>query len=230
MLELIHSPVIASGVSNSTSLDPVLDPVLSGVHDFIQKGWPTTCQDELLQSYFKRQSELHTDQGCVLWGSRVVILTQLRDKVLQELHESHPGICRMKALTRSYVWWLNMDQQIERVSEEFVIFSKQNGIQHIFTAPYHPASNNQAERNVQTFKMILKKIGNEGGDSIETKVSCFLFTYRITTQTTTNCSPVELLFKRRLHRTLTLLKPDMYNKVKAKQTVAERNSHRMRSL
>jgi len=32
------------------------------------------------------------------------------------------------------------------VSEEFAIFSKRNGIQHIFTAPYHPALNGQAEQ------------------------------------------------------------------------------------
>lgn len=30
--------------------------------------------------------------------------------MVDELHETHPGICRMKVLGRSYVWWLKMDE------------------------------------------------------------------------------------------------------------------------
>ena len=41
-------------------------------------------------------------------------------------------------------------------SDEFTHFMKQNGIEHIRTSPYHPASNGLAERSVQTFKMGLK--------------------------------------------------------------------------
>ena len=33
---------------------------------------------------------------------------------------------------------------------EFAAFTRQNGIRHIRTAPYHPSSNGQVERAVQT--------------------------------------------------------------------------------
>ena len=37
-------------------------------------------------------------------------------------------------------------------SHEFAEFMKRNRIKHILVAPYHPRSNGQAERFVQTFK------------------------------------------------------------------------------
>ncbi|CAC5401676.1 Uncharacterized protein K02A2.6 [Mytilus coruscus] len=32
---------------------------------------------------------------------------------MQELHEGHPGVTRMKMLARSYIWWPNMDSELE---------------------------------------------------------------------------------------------------------------------
>ena len=40
-------------------------------------------------------------------------------------------------------------------SAEFQEFMKRNGVRHITSAPYHPASNGLAERPVQTFKTAL---------------------------------------------------------------------------
>ncbi len=45
-----------------------------------------------------------------------------------------------------------------------------------------------AERAVQTFKNGLKKMR---GETLETRVSRFLFSYRITPQTTTGLSDIE---------------------------------------
>ena len=38
--------------------------------------------------------------------------------MLEELHETHPGCSKMKAIARSYIWWPKMDQEIESVVQK----------------------------------------------------------------------------------------------------------------
>ena len=47
-------------------------------------------------------------------------------------------------------------------SEEFETFLKLNGAKHVLCPPYHPASNDLAERNVQTFKNMLEYPATSG--------------------------------------------------------------------
>lgn len=75
-------------------------------------------------------------------------------------------------------------------SDEFKQFFKANGIRHAQSAPYHPATNGLAKRAVQTIKDGLKK-AREG--SLQTKLSRFLFQYRLYPHATMGVSPLELL-------------------------------------
>ena len=284
------------------------DPVCSKVKRYILQGWPAhlTKEEENLKPYYHWRDELSVEEGCILWGQKVVVPPQGRTVLLDELHLGNPGICRMKALARSTMWWLNIDRELEiRVkscneclqnkhkpaeaplhpwefpgrpwsrlhidyagpvqgkmilvivdsyskwieahvvttatatatinklrltfathglpdiivsdnganftSEEFAAFMKSNGIKHVRTAPYHPASNGQAEKVVQTVKEGLRK---QQGETLELRLAKVLFHHRLTPNTTTGRSPAELLMNRQLKSRLDLIRPDVRRKVK----------------
>ena len=96
-------------------------------------------------------------------------------------------------------------------SQGFQTFVKQDRIQHVRTAAYHPSSNDLAERYVQIAKDGLKKITL---GSVESRLARLLSHYRVTPQSTTGVSHAELMFGRKLRTRLGLLQPDLGNKVR----------------
>lgn len=235
----------------------------------------------------------------LLYAGRVVMPVVLQRRMLKEFHQGHPGIARMKALMRSYIYWPKMDKDIEQIvkacrgcqlaakappvkiipwpktdvpwtrlhidyagpmnghhylivvdsyskwpeifkckhptstttikvldelfsrfgvpktivsdngtqftSSEFKDFCRCLSIDHTTTSPYHPRSNGQAERFVDTFKRALRK--NHGMDTEEKTLQKFLSVYRITPNTVSGMSPAELMFARKIRSVFDRLLP-----------------------
>ena len=299
-----ESPVTARHIQVLTRRDKVLSQVLN----CLDKGWPSNC-DKVLSPFSVRRNELSVFQGCLMWGSRVIVPKRAQSTVLLELHEGHPGMTKMKTLARMYVWWPLIDRDIEKsvlqchlcqqqqaappvaplqpwkwpsrpwvrlhmdfagpfqgkmilvvidshskwieayptesstsakvielsrtlfsqfgipeilvtdngpcfVSEEFETFLAKNGIKHVTSAPFHPATNGLAERAVQIIKKGLKKVT---GGSMMSRIARVLTAYRVTPQSTTGVSPAELLQGRRIRTRLDLLKPNIAERVENQQ-------------
>ncbi|XP_033014637.1 uncharacterized protein K02A2.6-like [Lacerta agilis] len=293
--ELPDQPLHVKDVAAATAKDRLL----ARVAEWVGRGWPGKPGPEF-SSFTARKDELSTHRGCILWGSQVIVPPSFRRKVLEGLHVSHPGIVRMKALARSYVWWPGIDTEIEgwvkhcepcqvlrpdppkapvqswestqfpwsRVhidfagpfqgqlflivvdshskwlevtptsttssraainslrklfathglpdtlvsdngtaftSAEFQEFVSKNRIRHVRSAPFHPATNGQAERMVRTTKDALRRI-IQGDWTL--RLSEFLLAQHITPSATTGRSPAELLMGRRLTTLLDRIHPD----------------------
>ena len=89
------------------------------------------------------------------------------------------------------------------------------------SSPYHPASNGEAERFVQTFKQAMRASKGDPG-SLSVKLARFLLTYRSTPNATTGVTPAELFLKRPLRTRLDLLRPSLRNRVLTKQAEQKR--------
>ena len=68
------------------------DPILSRVLQFVMTGWPEKQSTREVTQYFNKCHEITVEDGCLLWGIRVIIPKQLRERALHELHAGHPEI------------------------------------------------------------------------------------------------------------------------------------------
>ncbi|CAL8071712.1 unnamed protein product [Orchesella dallaii] len=306
-------PTTAAAIKKATAKDLILSRVIS----YSKSGWPAQLPeaDKNLQPFFIRRYELTVVQDVLMWGIRVVIPSTLHLNVLQQLHDSHLGIVKMKSIARQFVWWPNIDEQIENtckscvhcqqnqpapasaplhpwqfpqrpwqrlhmdlagpldnnmfliimdahskwpevfsmkndttsaaviskmmevisrfgipeqivtdngrqfVSAEFGNFCKNNGIKHISVSVYHPRSNGEAERFVQTFKKGMKTPGLPP----DLRLQKFLFSYRATPHSTTGVSPAELLQGRKLRTAFDLFRPSVQSNVEQAQARQEKS-------
>ena len=102
------------------------------------------------------------------------------------------------------------DNAASFTSAQFAELCDRNGIHHVTSAPYHPASNGLVERAVQSFKCGFEKMGER---SLKTKLASFLLQYR----NATGHYPAELLVSGRLRSHLDLLHPSLSQRVQRRQ-------------
>lgn len=90
---------------------------LQEVTEYVKNGWPQKKQqirNDKVKEFFVQRNDLDIIQGCLFKQDRIVIPTQYRNQILEELHNGNPGIVRMKLLARNIIYWPTITQDIER--------------------------------------------------------------------------------------------------------------------
>jgi len=92
-------------------------------------------------------------------------------------------------------------------STEFKAFLKSNGIKHTCSGPYHPSSNELAERFVQTIKRVMR--ANAYPEiSFHQQLMHFVLSYHTIPHSTTQVAPASLFLQRHLRTRFDLLRPE----------------------
>ena len=112
MIEAIEkTPFTHDQISQATKSDDVLKIVTECIN---LGNWSNYRDNPQVNIFKSRANELSMVQECIMLADRIVIPSKFRSQVIKTLHRGHPGIVRMKALARSYVYWPKIDSDIER--------------------------------------------------------------------------------------------------------------------
>ena len=102
------------------------------------------------------------------------------------------------------------DNGTQLVSNEVETFLERNGIHHVTSPPYHPASNGAAENTVKSFKRGMKAAlldpKNAGVDP-DVLVARYLLLYRNAVHSTTKQTPAKLMINRQVRTLFDIMRP-----------------------
>ena len=143
------------------------------------------------------------------WPEVLPMTTTSAARTIEELRKLFP--------THGSPEQLVSDDGTQFAADEFRAFVRSNGIKHIKSAPYHPATNGMAERFVQTFKQALRAALTKK-KTISRKLTNFLLAYRATPHALNGEAPAVLLMRRNLTTRLDILKPNIRKRVEVHPT------------
>jgi len=112
---------------------------------------------------------------CVDAYSQFPFITQMSSTTTRNTISALTAIFAIEGYPKRIV----SDNGPQLTAETFKEFCLQHGINHLTTAPFHPASNGLAERFVQTIKTSVGK-NIKDGNSVKTAVTKYLSSYLFT--------------------------------------------------
>jgi len=103
-----NMPISTEQLTQATTKDIQIQEIIKALRG--KKEIPAKLRFNVNQAAFSIQQEI------LLCNGKVVIPTPLRIRFLRDLHRSHFGAAKMKALARGLFWWPGVDKAIEKMT------------------------------------------------------------------------------------------------------------------
>ena len=106
-------PVTVKDVANATRTDKVYGKLLTAIRAGI------LCkEDNDLKPFISVFDDLYVEQDVIWYGSRLVVPTKQQQRLLEELHQTHFGVVKMKEVSINIFWWPLIGKQIEQLAHK----------------------------------------------------------------------------------------------------------------
>ena len=109
-----HLPHLIDPMLEELRVAAAADPKYAELVQAVENGFPSDSEklEPSIRQFLNVRNELRTDEGLVLYGSRLVIPVSKRTEILSKLHAAHQGIERSKRRARQVVYWPGMSSDI----------------------------------------------------------------------------------------------------------------------
>ena len=112
---------------------------------YISTGWPAKRSQipVFLHPYWNFRDELTVESGILMKNSKVLIPETLKQKYLIQIHQGHQGIEACRSRAREFVFWININKDLQELVEKCDICQSQqnsNSIvqKYVSEIPPHP--------------------------------------------------------------------------------------------
>lgn len=89
------------------------DDVCRSLKKYCLDGWPEKHHLQgLMTQYWSYRGDITLYDGLLVYGTRIVIPSSMRQDILDKLHEGHQGITKTRERAKESVWWPGISTQI----------------------------------------------------------------------------------------------------------------------
>ncbi|CAN6711371.1 unnamed protein product [Malus baccata var. baccata] len=151
----------------------------------------------------KKDLRIRESYGMLMQENRMYVPNneELKKEILDEAHCSayamHPGGTKMYHTIRPFYYWPGMKREIaDYVSRCIICQHEALGTKLLYSTAYHPQTDGQSERTIQTLEDMLRSSVLQFGDSWHDRLDLMEFAYNNSFHSSIGMPPFEALYGR----------------------------------
>ena len=117
LYQITHQLSAKSDSLNQLRLSTQANDELALLKHTILQGWPRSIKQmpPVLQPYWTFREELIVEDGLILKGTRIVILTKKHETILKLIHEGPLGLNKEEVYAKETVYWPGLNDHLKKL-------------------------------------------------------------------------------------------------------------------